>query len=404
MTGHNIKTKGFLALNAGSSSLKFALYIGGQETPIMNGNCERIGSGGAVKIKDVKGQELALPEKCDLQNHGAAMQVVIDALNLHFPHIVVAAAGHRVVHGGDAYDRPVIITDEVLSNLKSFTKLAPLHQPHNLAGIYAAMEYFPNIPQLACFDTAFHRTQDFINEAFAIPYHFYEQGVLRYGFHGLSYDYINSEIARIAPELHQGKVVVAHLGNGTSLCAIENGKSKASSMGFSVLDGLPMGTRCGQIDPGVIFHLLETEGMSVAEVSHMLYYESGLLGLSGGLSNDMRTLSEAGTEAGDRAIAYFVNKVRMGIASMAATMQGIDLLVFTAGIGENSALVRRQVCEGLTWLGIDFDEVSNRDGEGQRLISTDSSKLKVMVIPTDEEIVIVRAARELLSLDTPDVA
>ncbi|MDO5666824.1 MAG: acetate/propionate family kinase [Alcaligenaceae bacterium] len=402
---NSLNNKGFLALNAGSSSLKFALYLAGQDTPIMVGLCERIGSGGAVKIKDVNGELLTLPEKCDLQNHGAAMQVVIDALEMHFPHVVVTAAGHRVVHGGDAYDRPVLITPEVLDKLKSFTKLAPLHQPHNLSGINAAMEYFPDIPQLACFDTAFHRTQEFVNQGFAIPYRFYEEGVLRYGFHGLSYDYINSEIKRIAPELHQGKVVVAHLGNGTSLCAIEGGKSKASTMGFSVLDGLPMGTRCGQIDPGVIFHLLETEGMSVAEVSHMLYYESGLLGLSGGLSNDMRTLGEAGTEAGDRAIDYFVNKVRSGIASMAATMQGIDLLVFTAGIGENSALVRRKVCEGLAWLGVDFDDVSNTEGNGQRLISSESSKLKVMVIPTDEEIVIVRAARELVSLSsTPDVA
>ena len=396
MSENNVKNKGFLALNAGSSSLKFALYVATQDNPVMVGNCERIGSGGTVKLKGASGEALDLPENCDLQNHQAAMEVVIASLNLHFPEIEVAAAGHRVVHGGDAYDGPVMLTPEVLKNIESFSKLAPLHQPHNLSGIYAAMEYFPEIPQLVCFDTAFHQTQAFENNAFAIPYEWYEKGIMRYGFHGLSYDYINSEVARIAPELHQGKVVVAHLGNGTSLCAIDNGKSKATTMGFTVLDGLPMGTRCGQIDPGVLLHLLESEGLSVPELSRMLYYESGLLGLSGGLSNDMRTLNEAGTEEGQRAIRYFVNKVRSGISTMAATMQGVDLIVFTAGIGENSAEIRRQVCEGLGWIGVSFDNESNTEAEGQRFISTDDSRVKVMVIPTDEELVIARAARELV--------
>lgn len=398
MSNNNEKIKGFLAINAGSSSLKFALYVASQDKPIMVGNCERIGSGGTVKIKDIDGEALALPDNCDLQNHVAAMKVVISSVEKHFPGVEVAAAGHRVVHGGNDFDGPVLINDEVLAKLESLIKLAPLHQPHNLSGIYAAIENFPAIPQIACFDTAFHRTQEFENRAFALPYRFYEEGIVRYGFHGLSYDYINTEVARIAPELHQGKVVVAHLGNGASLCAIENGKSKASTMGFTVLDGLPMGTRCGQLDPGVLLHFIETEGLSVDEVSHMLYYESGLLGLSGGLSNDMRTLSEAGTEEGARAINYFVNKVRSNIASMAATMQGVDLIVFTAGIGENSALIREQVCEGLDWMGVDFDHKSNNEAKGQSVISTEQSKVKVMVIPTDEELVMARAARKLVRL------
>ena len=399
MSNNNEKTKGFLAINAGSSSLKFALYIAKQDAPVMVGNCERIGfDGSLVKLKDVNGVVLDVPENCDLENHTAAVKVVIAALRMHFPNIEIAAAGHRVVHGGDAYDGPVLINDEVLKNLESFIKLAPLHQPHNLSGIYATMENFPNIPQLACFDTAFHLNQSFENKAFAIPYRYYEEGIVRYGFHGLSYDYINTEVARLEPQLHQGKVVVAHLGNGTSLCAIENGQSKASTMGFTVLDGLPMGTRCGQIDPGLVLHFIESEGLSVAEVSHMLYHESGLLGLSSGLSNDMRTLSQSGTLQGARAISYFVNKVRSGIASMAATMQGIDLIVFTAGIGENSALVREQVCEGLAWMGVEFDHVRNNEVDGLSVISTNQSKVKVMVIPTDEELVITRAARKLVSL------
>lgn len=397
MTDNNQKLKGFLSINAGSSSLKFALYLDEQDSPVMVGNCERIGSANSsIKIKDSHGETLSVQDNSELQDHEAAIKVVIASVAKHFPKVEIAAAGHRVVHGGEFYDRPVMINDKVLANLESLIKLAPLHQPHNLSGIYATMEYFPTIPQVACFDTAFHLTQNFENKAFAIPYHYYEEGIVRYGFHGLSYHFINTEIARLAPEYHKGKVVVAHLGNGASLCAIENGKSKATTMGFTVLDGLPMGTRCGQIDPGVIFHFLESEGLSVPELYHMLYHKSGLLGLSGGLSNDMRTLSEADTEAGDRAISYFTNKVRCAIASMAAAMEGIYLLVFTAGIGENSTIVRKQVCEGLAWLGIDFDDERNNAVKGLTQISADNSKVKVMVIPTDEELVIARAARSLV--------
>lgn len=397
MTANNKKAKCFLALNAGSSSLKFALYLDDQEKESMVGHCEQIGTGGNVRIKDIDGKPLTLPKTYELDNHEAAMQVVMDALAYFFPDIEVQAVGHRVVHGGRSFDGPIFITPTVLENLDRLVKLAPLHEPHNIAGILAAMAAFPGVPQIACFDTAFHRSQQFVNNAFAIPYHYYEEGILRYGFHGLSYEYINAEVARIAPDLHQGKVVVAHLGNGASLCAIEAGRSKASTMGFTAIDGLPMGTRCGQLDPGVVLHFLETEGMSISELSRILYKESGLLGLSGGLSNDMRVLAEAGTEAANRAIDFFVNKVCAGVASMAAAMQGIDLLVFTAGIGEHSSLVRRKVCENLAWLGVEFDEISNTEAKGARFISTDNSKLKVMVIPTDEEVIIVRAARALLA-------
>lgn len=397
MTVKKVKAKGFLALNSGSSSLKFALYLDEQEKESMVGRCEQIGTGGNVRIKDIEGQPLVLPKTYSLDTHEAAMQVVLDAMAYFFPDIEVQAVGHRVVHGGRSFDGPIFITPKVLENLERLVKLAPLHEPHNIAGIHAAMEAFPGVPQIACFDTAFHRSQSFVDNAFAIPYHYYEEGILRYGFHGLSYEYINAEVARLAPELHRGKVVVAHLGNGASLCAIEAGRSKASTMGFTAIDGLPMGTRCGQLDPGVILHFLETEGMSIKDVNRILYKESGLLGLSGGLSNDMRVLTEAGTEAAKRAIEYFSHKVCAGVASMAAAMQGIDLLVFTAGIGEHSSLVRRKVCEGLAWLGVSLDDISNTQGKGTRLISAKDSKFKVMVIPTDEEVIIVRAARALLA-------
>ncbi len=397
MTVKKVKAKGFLALNSGSSSLKFALYLDEQEKESMVGRCEQIGTGGNVRIKDIEGQPLVLPKTYSLDTHEAAMQVVLDAMAYFFPDIEVQAVGHRVVHGGRSFDGPTFITPKVLENLERLVKLAPLHEPHNIAGIHAAMEAFPGVPQIACFDTAFHRSQSFVDNAFAIPYHYYEEGILRYGFHGLSYEYINAEVARLAPDLHRGKVVVAHLGNGASLCAIEAGRSKASTMGFTAIDGLPMGTRCGQLDPGVILHFLETEGMSIKDVNRILYKESGLLGLSGGLSNDMRVLTEAGTEAAKRAIEYFSHKVCAGVASMAAAMQGIDLLVFTAGIGEHSSLVRRKVCEGLAWLGVSLDDISNTQGKGTRLISAKDSKFKVMVIPTDEEVIIVRAARALLA-------
>lgn len=397
MTVKKEKAKGFLALNSGSSSLKFALYLDEQEKESMVGRCEQIGTGGNVRIKDIEGQPLVLPKTYSLDTHEAAMQVVLDAMAYFFPDIEVQAVGHRVVHGGRSFDGPIFITPKVLENLERLVKLAPLHEPHNIAGIHAAMEAFPGVPQIACFDTAFHRSQSFVDNAFAIPYHYYEEGILRYGFHGLSYEYINAEVARLAPELHRGKVVVAHLGNGASLCAIEAGRSKASTMGFTAIDGLPMGTRCGQLDPGVILHFLETEGMSIKDLNRILYKESGLLGLSGGLSNDMRVLTEAGTEAAKRAIDYFTHKVCAGVASMAAAMQGIDLLVFTAGIGEHSSLVRRKVCEGLAWMGVSLDDISNTQGKGTRLISAKDSKFKVMVIPTDEEVIIVRAARALLA-------
>ena len=299
--------------------------------------------------------------------------------------------GHRVVHGGLWYDAPVMVTDEVLERLTTLEPFAPLHQPHNLSGIKAAKAAFPNAPQIACFDTAFHRHHPYVNDTFAIPRAYYDKGVRRYGFHGLSYDYIAGELRRIAPTIAQGRVVVAHLGNGASMCAIQDGKSVASTMGFSALDGLPMGTRCGQLDAGVVLYLMDQEGLSATDISDMLYKKSGLLGLSD-LSNDMRTLEASDSLEARQAIDYFVFRIQRELGGMAAAMGGIDALVFCGGIGENSAFIRDRVCERTAWMGIEIDH--NKNDAHAQVISTEMSRTTVMVIPTNEELVIARAARE----------
>ena len=381
---------GFLALNAGSSSLKVALFPAEGDEPLMTGQADRIGPEGVLKLKDQDGTVLEnAPGLID--SHQNALAVVIATIKRVFPGLRMAAVGHRVVHGGLEYAEPVLVTEEVIAKLADLEPFAPLHQPHNIAGIRAAEEAFLGVPQVACFDTAFHRGQPFVNDTFAIPHRYYEAGVRRYGFHGLSYDYVTSELARIAPHLMQGRVVVAHLGNGASMCAIYRGKSVASSMGFSALDGLPMGTRCGQIDPGVMLYMLDREGLDTAQIRQILYNESGLLGLSDGLSNDMRTLEQADNAQSHRAIDYFVFRVQRELGAMAAVMGGIDALVFCGGIGENSRVVRRRVCERLGWMGIEIDHGKN--AENATILSSEFSRTMVMIVNTREDLVIARAAR-----------
>ncbi len=381
---------GFLALNAGSSSLKVALFPAEGDEPLMTGQADRIGPEGVLKLKDQDGTVLEnAPGLID--SHANALAVVIATIKRVFPGLRMAAVGHRVVHGGLEYAEPVLVTEEVIAKLADLEPFAPLHQPHNIAGIRAAEEAFLGVPQVACFDTAFHRGQPFVNDTFAIPHRYYEAGVRRYGFHGLSYDYVTSELARIAPHLMQGRVVVAHLGNGASMCAIYRGKSVASSMGFSALDGLPMGTRCGQIDPGVMLYMLDREGLDTAQIRQILYNESGLLGLSDGLSNDMRTLEQADSAQSHRAIDYFVFRVQRELGAMAAVMGGIDALVFCGGIGENSRVVRRRVCERLGWMGIEIDHGKN--AENATILSSEFSRTTVMIVNTREDLVIARAAR-----------
>ena len=386
---------GFLALNAGSSSLKFALFPAEGDAPLAIGQVDRIGPEGTLKIADADDQPIA-PAEGDLASHATALATVIATIKQAFPELRIAAIGHRVVHGGIFYTAPVEVDAQVLAKLETLCPLAPLHQPHNLAGIRAAMEAFPGVPQIACFDTAFHRGQPFVNDTFALPHRYYESGVRRYGFHGLSYEYVTGEMSRIAPHLMAGRVVVAHLGNGASMCAIYRGRSVASSMGFSALDGLPMGTRCGQLDPGVMLYMLDQEKLNTAQIRQILYNESGLLGLSGGLSNDMRTLEEADTPDARRAIDYFVFRVQREIGAMAAVMGGIDALVFCGGIGENSRTVRRRICERLGWMGIEIDHGLN--AENATVISSEFARTTVMIVPTREDLMIARAARAAVGL------
>ena len=382
-----------LTLNAGSSSLKFALFPPDGDEPMATGLVDRIGADGVMRLKDGGGDALPLPPDGDYSTHRQALATALAALEMSFPGLTVAAVGHRVVHGGPDFAAPIRVDEVVLAALDRFSPFAPLHQPHNLAGIRAAIETFPQALQVACFDTAFHRGHSFENDAFALPRAYFDKGIRRYGFHGLSYDYVAGHLAEIDPDLAMGRVVIAHLGNGASMCALRDGRSVSSTMGFSALDGLAMGTRCGQIDPGALLYLMQQEGMDGDAISDLLYKKSGLLGLSG-LSSDMRQLEAADTTEAQQAIGYFIARIRRELGGLAAVLGGIDALIFTAGIGENSAAVRAAVCDGMGWLGIGID--ATRNAENAPVVSKDGAKVRVMVLPTNEELVIARAARRLV--------
>jgi acetate kinase len=391
-------TEYVLTLNAGSSSIKFALFaLSGTEPELcISGQVERIGTEPRLSAKHANGEALA---SGDLRNdeaadHAGACAAILRVIDDAFSGAPISAVGHRVVHGGPVFSAPIVVDDAVVAELERFSPFAPLHQPHNLAGIAAAQAAFPGTLQVACFDTAFHRDHPWVNDVFAIPIEYYHKGIRRYGFHGLSYDYVSGALAKTAPLLHAGRVVVAHLGNGASMCAMLNGRSVGSTMGLSALDGLPMGTRCGQIDPGVLLYFLEQEHMTIRQVSELLSEGCGLLGLSG-LSNDMRTLEAAGTPEASKAIDYFVFRVRRELGALAAVLGGLDALVFTGGIGENSTSVRERVCEGMDWLGLELDRAANSDGS--QVISTNLSRARILVIPTNEELVIARAANAFLT-------
>jgi acetate kinase len=301
----------------------------------------------------------------------------------------IVAMGHRVVHGGGDFAEPVLIDDDILEQLAALVPLAPLHQPHNLAVIRAMRALRPRLPQIACFDTAFHRSQPAIAQAFAIPRKYAEAGVRRYGFHGVSYQYVIGRLREIAPDLARGRVIVAHLGNGASLCAMRDGRSVASTMGFTTVDGLVMGTRCGALDPGVLIHLMDRYGMGPRELESLIYRESGLLGVSG-ISSDMRALRAAAEPEAKEAIALFVYRIQREIGSLAAALGGVDALVFTAGIGENDARTRAEVVAGCGWLGLTLDAQAN--ARADVIISSSDSAVAVLVIPTNEEIEIARSA------------
>lgn len=386
-----------LVINAGSSSIKFFLYEisqGDALSVILGGQLDGIATQiPHLKAKNAQGTVL-IDKDLDpaAANNVSAAQTVVDNWLVEQSNGTPLAVGHRVVHGGSEFSAPILIDDEVLKKLTDLTSLAPLHQPNNLAPIKMIKNSHPTIPQIACFDTAFHRTHSEVADRFAIPQTFYDQGIRRYGFHGLSYAFIAKQLGKIDPKLAQGKVVVAHLGSGASACAIQNGKSVDSTMSFSALDGLPMGTRPGRLDPGVMLWMMR-KGMTVDEIQHTLYHQSGLKGLSG-ISNDMRELLESDKPSAKLALDFFAWRVAENIAGLGCAMNGIDALIFTAGVGENAPAVRASICAHLEWLGININAENN--AKNQTNIATSNSKIGVYVVPTNEELVIAQYALEIL--------
>lgn len=386
-----------LTLNAGSSSIKFSLVeiVGAGLTMRATGEIDGLGGARArLKAKDAVGRTLAdsgIGEH-EARDYEAALARLLGFLEEAFPEARIAAVGHRVVHGGARYDHSIVVDDAALVELAALEPLAPLHQPHNVAGIRAARAAFPEAPQIACFDTAFHRGHAFENDVYALPYALYDEGLRRYGFHGLSYDFVSRRFAALEPELAKGGVIIAHLGNGASICALRDGKSVASTMGFSTIDGLPMGTRSGQLDPGVLLYLIEARGYDANALSDLLYKQSGLKGLSG-LSNDMRELEASADPRATQAIAYFAHRIRYEIGGLAACLGGFGALIFTAGIGEHSSRLRALVMEGLGWLGVAGD--AERNAAHAPRISADGSRIPVFIVPTNEELRIAEITEAL---------
>jgi acetate kinase len=378
-----------LTLNAGSSSLKFAAFRlanGGEPSLLASGQIEGLGATAKGAVKSASGETAELSFEQSLRvDHAAAMGAILGWLKKAGYDSSIAAVGHRIVHGGPDFAEPILIDDGTLAKLKALIPLAPLHQPHNIAGVEAAMKAFASTPQVACFDTAFHRSHPFINDTYALPRSYYDEGIRRYGFHGLSYEFITRKLRTVAPQIAREDVIIAHLGNGASMCAVHDGRAVASTMGFTALDGLAMGTRCGQIDPGVVLYLMAEKKMSADAISDLLWKDSGLKGMSG-LSQDMRELEASDSPAARDAIAYFVARIRRELASLAAAVNGAKAIVFTAGIGEHSWKVREAALQDLEWMGVHLDTQANR--ANAQMISAKDSPTIVFVIPTNEELMI----------------
>lgn len=396
-----------VVLNAGSSSLKFQVFEevdGAEPNVVFKGLFEGLGSAAHFVIKDTTGAILDEMSwgSSEWVGHEEALMHLVSWLRQHQAGRKLTAIGHRIVHGGEAYRGAVLVDDAVIKTLEALVPLAPLHQPHNLEPIRIVRGRLPGMPQVACFDTAFHRGQPEVAQMFAIPREMRERGVRRYGFHGLSYEYIASVLPTYDPGLAAGRAIVAHLGNGASLCALKGGVSITTTMGFSALDGLPMGTRCGALDPAVVFYMLREMSLTPEEAERMLYTKSGLLGVSG-LSNDMRVLRSKATTNADakRAIDLFVYRITREIGSLVAALGGIDGLIFTAGIGENDAATRAEVIDGLAWTGLRLDKDANLAG-GPRISS--GAGPHSWVIPTNEELVIARQMRSVLGAVQPQLA
>lgn len=395
-------TDAILVINAGSSSMKFSLFPGEQRPSRHDLVCE--GQFAAIRhrahftAKDGASTPLADEQLKEGATHEDCLAALLRWLDQQFPQDKLIAAGHRVVHGGMVYQEPLLIDAKVTSDLTCFVPLAPSHQPHNLAAIAALSKLHPNLPQVACFDTSFHHTQPEVAAAFALPRRLADEGVRRYGFHGLSYEYIASVLPNaLGGPLADGRVVVAHLGSGASMCAMRQRKSVATTMGFTALDGLPMARRCGSLDPGVILYLLEQKGMSAVAVSDLLYHSSGLLGVSG-ISDDMKSLLESDRPEAREAVNLFVYRICRELGSLVAALGGFDALVFTAGIGEHAPEIRRRACVQASWLGLDIDEAANQAG-GPRLTKP-GSKTSAWMTPTDEDLMIARHTWRIVGATT----
>jgi acetate kinase len=385
-------TDAILVLNAGSSSLKFTEFLVGAANALeakISGSLEELYGRARFRAKDGSGAVIGEHawEEDAAPRHAGALEFLFDWLRAHAADANLIAVGHRVVHGGSVYAAPVRVDAAALDTLAEFVPLAPLHQPHNLLPIRAIAERRPDLVQVACFDTAFHQTAPPLAQAFALPAAITDRGVRRYGFHGLSYEYIASVLPQYDARAAAGKTVVLHLGNGASMCAVLGGKSVASTMGFTAVDGLPMGTRTGNLDPGVVLYFMQELKMDAAAIESLLYKESGLLGVSG-ISSDMRELLESTEPRARLAIDLFVYRIGRELGSLAAALGGLDAIVFTAGIGEHAAAVREAVCRQAEWLGVALDPAANETG-GPRL-SKGSSRVGAWVIPTNEELMIAR--------------
>lgn len=398
------KAKAILSLNAGSSSIKFSLFerqgaIGLR--PVYRGQIEAIGSAPRFRVLDSTGTQLADQRWSDSdQSFRSLMEKVIGWVERHLGDDELIAVGHRVVHGGSDHVVPEFVTPDLLTKLDLLVPLAPLHQPHNIEPIRAIANARPRLRQVVCFDTAFHHSMPIVATRFALPREYEAAGVRRYGFHGISYEYIATRLRAIAPILLQGRVIAAHLGNGASLCAMHAGRSVDTTMGFTALDGLVMGTRCGNLDPGVILYLERECGLTATQITDLLYRRSGLLGVSGGIASDMRTLLASDDARAKDAIELFVFRMVREIGALTSSLDGLDGIVFTAGIGEHAPAIRAMVCARLAWLGVQLDPEANSSNAA--LVSTPQSQIEVRVVPTHEEAMIARHTLDMIDDDDQD--
>jgi acetate kinase len=384
-----------VVLNAGSSSIKFCTFRRGDAGLERELRGQVSGLGTAPRIAARRGADVVVDRALEdnAANHAQALDLLLDFLRIELRGETIVGVGHRVVHGGLEFMAPTRIDAGILERLRRYEPLAPLHQPHNLAAIRLMLERLPGVPEVACFDTAFHHTVPEVAQLFALPPRFAAAGIRRYGFHGLSYEYVASVLPALDAQAAAGRTVVFHLGNGSSMCALAGGRSVATTMGFTAVDGLPMGTRTGAMDPGVLLFMFDELGMSVREVERLLYHESGLLGMSG-ISSDVRDLLASDAAAARVALDVFVYRARRELGSLAAALGGLDAVVFTAGIGENQPEIRRRICRDAAWLGLELDDAANA-AQGPR-ISAMGSRVAAWVVPTDEETMIARHVDRLL--------